>query len=301
MIELRVTAAEAGERLDRFVARQPRVGTRSAAERLIAAGAVSVDGGAVAKAHRLVVGEQVRIVTQPEAGEVAVELPEIPVLYADERLLVVEKPAGLLTHAVPGSHGPTLADALASRAGGGEPGRTGIVHRLDRNTSGLLVVARDAETLGKLQGQLRRHDIARTYTALVRGRPPSRAGRIEAPIGRDRHDRARISLDTDVPREAATRFELIEALAGRSLLRVELETGRTHQIRVHLQAIGHPVVGDPTYGHGAELGLERQFLHAGELAFVHPWTDQPVHVLSPLPDDLEAALERARAAADQPG
>ena len=157
------------------------------------------------------------------------------------------------------------------------------------------MVARDEITLGKLQSQLRRRQISRVYTALVRGRPPSRTGRIEAPIGRDRRQPARVSTDTDVPREAATRFELIEALPDRSLLRVELETGRTHQIRVHLQAFGHPVVGDPAYGHGPELGLERQFLHAAELSFQHPWTGEPVAVHSPLPPDLAAALKAAQA------
>ena len=206
------------------------------------------------------------------------------------------KPAGLLVHAVPGYSGPTLAAALVGRAGGGPPDRAGIVHRLDRDTSGLLLVARDEETLRRLQAQLRRRRIRRTYTALVRGRPPSRTGRIEAAIGRDRRDPTRQSLDTDRPRDAVTRFELLEALPERSLLRVTLETGRTHQIRVHMAAIGHPVVGDRVYGHGAELGLDRQFLHAAELAFTHPMSGEPIEVSAPLPPDLEAALRLARAA-----
>jgi 23S rRNA pseudouridine1911/1915/1917 synthase len=220
----------------------------------------------------------------------------VEVVHADDRLLVVVKPAGLLVHAVPGHAGPTLAAALAGRAGGGPPGRAGIVHRLDRDTSGLLLVARDEETLRRLQAQLRRRRIRRTYTALVRGRPPSRTGRIEAPIGRDRRDPTRQSLDTEHPRDAVTHFELVEALTERSLLRVELDTGRTHQIRVHLAAIGHPVVGDPMYGHGSELGLDRQFLHASELRFTHPWTGEDIDVSAPLPAELEAALEQARSA-----
>jgi len=282
-----------GERLDRFVAEHSSIGSRAAAARLIDAGAVVVDGEVRSRAHRVSAGAVVRL-TVPEPEQAPLPDEEIEVVHADDRLLAVVKPAGLLVHGVPGHAGPTLAAALAGRAGGGPPGRAGIVHRLDRDTSGLLLVARDEETLRRLQAQLRRRRIRRAYTALVRGRPPSRAGRIEAPIGRDRRDPARQSLDTDHPRDAVTHFELVEALTERSLLRVELETGRTHQIRVHLAAIGHPVVGDAVYGHGAELGLERQFLHASELWFTHPWTGEELRLFAPLPADLEAALGRAR-------
>ena len=215
-------------------------------------------------------------------------------MYEDDRLLIVDKPAGLITHGARGLTEPTLVDVLRGRAGGGPADREGIVHRLDRDTSGLLVVARDEITLLKLQALLRRRRISRIYSALVRGRPPSRTGRIDAPIGRDRRHPTRMSVETDFPREAATRFELVEPLDQRSLLRVQLETGRTHQIRVHLEAIGHPVVGDPVYGHGPELGLGRQFLHACELSFVHPWTAEPVAVVSALPSDLAGALDAAR-------
>jgi 23S rRNA pseudouridine1911/1915/1917 synthase len=291
-----VAAAFDGVRLDRFLASQPGVETRTVAERLITAGVVTVDGEHPAKSHRLHTGAKVVI------GELAAEVvehrpaPDVPVVYEDDRLLVVDKPAGLITHGAPGITEPTLVDALRGRAGGGPADRAGIVHRLDRDTSGLLVVARDEITLLKLQAMLRRRRISRIYSALVRGRPPSRTGRIEAPIGRDRRQPTRMSVETDFPREAATRFELVEPLSDRSLLRVQLETGRTHQIRVHLEAIGHPVVGDPLYGHGPELGLDRQFLHASELAFVHPWTAEPVAMTSPLPADLTAALELAREA-----
>lgn len=283
MTDHSVTAEHEGVRLDRFVAAQPGVGTRAAAERLVAAGAVTVDGRVRPKSYRLTAGELIGIAETAGPEPPSGPLPDVPIVYQDDRLMVVDKPAGMLTHAAPGATGPTLVEVLRGRSGGGPEDRAGIVHRLDRDTSGLLVVARDEITLEKLQSQLRRRQISRVYTALVRGRPPSRTGRIEAPIGRDRRQPARVSTDTDVPREAATRFELIEALADRSLLRVELETGRTHQIRVHLQAIGHPVVGDPAYGHGPELGLERQFLHAAELSFQHPWTGEPVAAHSPLP------------------
>jgi len=168
------------------------------------------------------------------------------------------------------------------------------VHRLDRDTSGLLVVARSDDVHRRLQEALRRREITREYLALVRGRPPSRRGRIEAAIGRDRHDATRISLDTDTPREAVTEFALEELLREHALLRVLLQTGRTHQIRVHLAAVDLPVSGDPTYGVAGDLGLERQFLHAARLSFDHPVTGDPVDVESPIPDDLADALERAR-------
>jgi 23S rRNA pseudouridine1911/1915/1917 synthase len=293
--ELRVDAADGGIRLDRFLAGHELVATRARAERLIEGGEVLVDGRPRPKSHRLAPGA---LVAFPEPKDEPRRFEpvdiDVPVVYEDERLLVVDKPAGLLTHPVPGGSGPTLVHALAGRAAGGDGGRPGIVHRLDRDTSGLLVVARDDLTLGRLQNLLRRRRIERRYLALVRGRPPSLRGRIEAAIGRDRRDPTRISLDTDVPRDAVTHFETAERLPAHTLLTVRLETGRTHQIRVHLQAIGHPVVADPAYGHGPELGLDRQFLHAAELRFPHPWTGEPVEASAPLPDDLAAALDRAR-------
>ena len=221
---------------------------------------------------------------------------ELRIAYEDEHLLVVDKPAGLVVHPAPGHATGTLVHGLLALdvEGGDEPERPGIVHRLDRDTSGLLVVARSQEAHRRLQELVREREVEREYLALVVGCPRSRAGRIEAPIGRDRRDATRHSLDTDTPREAITHFEVEELLRGRALLRVRLETGRTHQIRVHLEAIGLPVAGDPVYGRAGELGLERQFLHAARLAFVHPFTGEPVDVSSPLPADLEAALARAR-------
>jgi 23S rRNA pseudouridine1911/1915/1917 synthase len=284
-------------RLDQFVAGHADIASRAGAERLIEAGLVLVDGAARPKSHRLAAGA---VVTLPEPQRPASQPPSadpgVPIAHADQHLIVVDKPAGLLVHPVPGFHGPTLVDALAGIAAGGDAARPGIVHRLDRDTSGLLLVARDERTHARLQAQLRRRRIGRTYLALVRGRPRSRRGRIEAPIGRDRRDPTRMSLDSDTPRDAVTEFELVEALPGRSLLRVTLQTGRTHQIRVHLAAIGTPVVGDPVYGHGPELALERQFLHAAELRLVHPHTGEPLVVRSELPADLATALEAARGA-----
>jgi 23S rRNA pseudouridine1911/1915/1917 synthase len=272
------------------------VGSRAAAERLLEAGAVLVDGRARTKSHKLAGGEELTV----EAPAVAAEepgapAPDLTIAYADDHLLVVDKPAGVVVHPAPGHAGGTLAQALAAAgAAGGDEDRPGIVHRIDRDTSGLLVVARTHETYERLQRQVRRRDLTREYLALVAGRPRSRRGTIDAPIGRDRHDRLRHSLDTDTPRAAVTHFELEELLERHALLRVRLETGRTHQIRVHLGAIDLPVSGDPTYGIPGDLGLERQFLHATRLAFVHPATGEAVDVSSPLPPDLATALDSAR-------
>jgi 23S rRNA pseudouridine1911/1915/1917 synthase len=213
--------------------------------------------------------------------------------YRDEHLLVVDKPAGVVVHPARGHRQGTLSQALAGLAAGGEDERAGIVHRLDRDTSGLLVVARSEAVHRRLREALAQRRITREYLALVEGRPPARSGTIDAPIGRDRRVRTRMSTDTDEPREARTHFSLERALHSATLLRVRLETGRTHQIRVHLQAIGHPVCGDPEYGTKGLFGLERQFLHAARLAFDHPVTGARIDVASPLPDDLQAALERA--------
>jgi 23S rRNA pseudouridine1911/1915/1917 synthase len=222
---------------------------------------------------------------------------ELRVAYEDPHLLVVDKPAGLVVHPGGGHGTGTLVHGLLDRiAGGDEPDRPGIVHRLDRDTSGLMVVARSAEAHRRLQALVRRRALERRYLALVCGRPRSRRGRIEAPIGRDRHEPTRHSLDTDSPRDAVTHFEVLELLSRHALLEVRLETGRTHQIRVHLEAIGLPVAGDRVYGRPRELSLERQFLHAARLAFEHPFTSGRVEAESPLPPDLEAALERGRAA-----
>jgi 23S rRNA pseudouridine1911/1915/1917 synthase len=217
----------------------------------------------------------------------------VRIAYEDEHLLVVDKPAGLVVHPGAGRASGTLVQALAGYVAGGEPERPGIVHRLDRDTSGLMVVARSEEAHRRLQNLVRRRELERGYLALVRGRPRSWRGQIEAPIGRDRSDPTRQSLDTDSPRDAVTHFEVLDLLPAHALLTVRLETGRMHQIRVHLAAIGLPVVGDRVYG-VPEPGLERQFLHAARLAFAHPFTGERIEVESPLPADLEATLAGAR-------
>ena len=296
---LRVPEDAGGERLDRFLAGIAEIGSRGAAERLLDEGGVLVDGAAHGKSYKLAGGEQVSFEPPgPVTSTVEPEQMDLRIAYEDEYLLVVDKPAGVVVHPAPGHATGTLVHGLVGHAvaGGDEPERPGIVHRLDRDTSGLMVVARSAEAHRRLQALLRRRDLKREYLALVVGRPRSRTGVIEAPIGRDRTNPLRHSLDTANPRDAVTHFEVEELLPRHALLRVSLETGRTHQIRVHLAAIDLPVAGDPTYGRPAELGLERQFLHAARLAFPHPITEQPVDVTSPLPADLEAALMQARAA-----
>jgi 23S rRNA pseudouridine1911/1915/1917 synthase len=294
MAELRVPSAAAGERLDVFLA--GHAGSRAAAQKLIDAGAVTVDGLARAKRHVLAGGELVAVRPPAGAPAPAAAAPPFAVAFEDEHVLVVDKPAGVVVHPARGHRAGTLAQALAGRAAGGEdPERPGIVHRLDRDTSGLLVVARSDAAYAGLKAQLAARRLEREYRALVAGRPPALRGTIDAPLGRDRRVRTRISTDTDEPRPAVTHFTVERALPADTLLRVRLETGRTHQIRAHLLAIGHPVAGDRDYGGAGRHGLGRQFLHAARLAFAHPVDGRRIELTSPLPADLAAALERAAA------
>jgi 23S rRNA pseudouridine1911/1915/1917 synthase len=292
-MELRAGPEARGVRLDAFLAGP--LGSRSRAQRLIEGGAVTVDGVPAPKRLRLAGGEVIAVDETEERAPAAGAADPAPfqVAYEDEHLLVVDKPAGVVVHPARGHAQGTLSQALAGRAGGGAPERAGVVHRLDRDTSGLLVVARTEPVHRALRAQMARREITREYLALVEGRPPARTGTIDAPIGRDRRRRTRHSTDTDDPRAAITHFSLERALPATSLLRVRLETGRTHQIRVHLEAIGHPVCGDPEYGTADRLGLRRQFLHAARLAFAHPADGRRVDVSSPLPADLREALRRA--------
>jgi 23S rRNA pseudouridine1911/1915/1917 synthase len=296
-IRIRIGEAEAGTRLDRLLA-EP-LGSRASAQRMIDGGRVRVDGQVRRKRHVVAAGELVEI--DPGAEDPApgpIEDAPFTIAYQDEYLLVVDKPAGVVVHPARGHDHGTLAQALAALAAGGdEPERAGIVHRLDRNTSGLLVVARSERVHRQLRALLSSRALRREYAALVDGHPDSRSGTIEAPIGRDRRDRLAMSIDTDSPRDARTHFEVEELLPASTLLRIVLDTGRTHQIRVHLAAIGLPVCGDPVYGKAGRYGLDRQFLHAARLAFEHPVTHGRLDIRSPLPPDLRAALERARGGA----
>jgi 23S rRNA pseudouridine1911/1915/1917 synthase len=297
LVELEVPEEAAGTRLDRFLAGP--LGSRAYAQSLIDAERVRVDGQPRPKRHIVRAGERIEV-----ADEVAVDVKPVgeaqapfAVVYEDRHLLVVDKPAGVVVHPARGHRTGTLAQALSARgAGGGEhPWRAGIVHRLDRETSGLLVVAKSDPVHRALKELLVSRGVRREYLALVEGHPPARAGTIDAPIGRHRRDRVLMSIDTDAPRAARTHYEIERLLPSSSLLRVVLETGRTHQIRVHMAAIGHPVCGDPQYGSRGASGLRRQFLHAARLAFRHPVTGEAVDTRSELPADLAAALERAAA------
>jgi 23S rRNA pseudouridine1911/1915/1917 synthase len=222
---------------------------------------------------------------------------ELRIVHVDEALAVVDKPAGMVVHPAPSHSGPTLVDELGDLLGGGaDPERPGIVHRLDKGTSGLLVVARNDEAHAALQEQVQRREVERIYLALARGRLASRTGTIDAPIGRASRQRHRMAVSGAASRQARTHFEVLELLSAESYLEVRLETGRTHQIRAHLAAIGHPLAGDTTYGGEHKYDLERQFLHAHRLAFAHPLSGERLSFSSGLPTDLAAALQAARTA-----
>ena len=223
--------------------------------------------------------------------------PELRIVHIDEALAVVDKPAGLVVHPAPSHRGPTLVDELGDILGCGEdPERPGIVHRLDKDTSGLLVVARNEEAHAALQAQVQAREVERVYLALAGGKLGSRTGTIDAPIGRASRQRTRMAVSGAGTCEARTHFTVMELLALESYLDARLETGRTHQIRAHFAAIGHSLTGDSTYGGARRYGLGRQFLHAHRLAFEHPFSGERLSFRSELPADLATALDAARAA-----
>jgi len=222
-------------------------------------------------------------------------MPRARIVHEDDWLAVVDKPAGLIVHSAPGHHGETLVDQLGDLLGGGDdPERPGIVHRLDRDTSGLLIVARGDEAHRALSAAIAAREVKRGYRALVEGCPSSRTGTIDAPLGRDHRAPERVVVGGRRPRAAVTHFEVAERIGRDAFLHVRLETGRTHQIRAHLKAIGHPICGDPVYGRRGMYGLWRQFLHAAELEFAHPRDGTALSFSSDLPEDLTVALELAR-------
>lgn len=292
----------ARSRLDVALAAVPGVGSRSQAATLIGSGAVTIDGVAPAKSYRPREGDVVRIALPPEVddGLVAEDL-DLSVPFEDEWLLVVDKPAGMVSHPARGhSHGTLVHALLGHGIAGGDSFRPGIVHRLDQDTSGLLIVAKDREVHRRLTRMIRGREVERRYLALVHGNVTAPSGTIDAPIGRDPLRRKTMAIEGAGAREAVTTFAVRERLGEFTLLDVRLQTGRTHQIRVHFLAIGHPVVGDPTYARRDPLGVGRQFLHSHLVRFVHPVTGAEVAVESPLPPDLAAVLERLRSV-DQRG
>ena len=299
MIE-RVPAALDGERVDRVVAMLTGL-PRAEVSVLVDAGAVRLRGRVVStRSTRVIEGDELEV-DVPEPMEPAITAPEpgveVPVVFVDEDVIVVDKPPAMVVHPGAGNAGGTMVSGLLARfpelAGVGEPERPGVVHRLDKGTSGLLVVARTPRAYESLVAQLSARTVERTYLALVWGRPEPATGVVDAPIGRSRRDPTRMAVSS-TGREARTRYEVRQRFTQpieASLLECRLETGRTHQIRVHLGAIGHPIVGDPRYrGARTSFPAPRPFLHAHALAFDHPGTGERVSFSSPLPDDLTAVL-----------
>lgn len=298
-----VSADEARTRLDRFLAARSELGTRSQVQRLVAEQRVRVDGRIVKTAALLRSGQVVRVERAPAA------LPamrpcaiDLDVLYEDDFLLVINKPAGLVVHPAPGHEEDTLVNALLYRWGevepGLEPSRLGIVHRLDKDTSGALVVAKDATTLERLSKQFSRREIEKQYVALTHGRVRSAKAEISQPISRHPVERKRMAVHAG-GRAAMTRYEVIDRFDDVTYLRAYPETGRTHQIRVHLASIGHPIVADATYGRSRHtpLPIHRQALHAERLSFQHPRLDRSVTVSAPLAEDFATALDLLKATA----
>ncbi len=296
--EFIVSAAESGGRLDSVLGRRAELGSRSRVAQLIAGGAVLVDGIVRAKSY-LVVEGQALVVTVPEEAvlDVAPEALEVPIVFEDEWLIVVDKPAGMTVHPSSGHSSGTLVHALLDHGlAGGESFRPGVVHRLDKDTSGLLVVAKTSEVHRRLVGMLRDRAMGRRYMALVQGSLAAETGTIEAPVGRDPVRRKAMAIGGRSAREARTHFRVLERLPGYTLVEVRLDTGRTHQIRVHFQGIGHPVAGDATYGRRDTLGVGRQFLHSARLTLDHPITGKGLDFQSALPVDLARVLTALRTA-----
>lgn len=294
-----LTLDKTGERLDSALARLVPSLSRSQAQRLIEQGAVTHGGRPVKKNEKLSAGDTLEL-TLPEVREVPIEAQPIPleVCYEDADVIVVNKPKGLVVHPAPGHADGTLVNALLAHCGdslsgiGGEK-RPGIVHRIDKDTSGLIIAAKNDAAHAALAAQLKDHSLARTYVCLVCGRIRDDAGTIDAPIGRHPTDRKKMAVTEKNSRNAVTHWEVIARYRGYTHLRCRLETGRTHQIRVHLAWRSHPIVGDMIYGHKKpELGLNSQCLHAAALDFIHPRTGKPVHVECELPDYFTQALSK---------
>jgi 23S rRNA pseudouridine1911/1915/1917 synthase len=279
-------------RLDVYLAE--RLGSRAAAQKAISEGRVTVDGVVRLKSFVVDGSERIEVVNDDLDAYKAPKSAMFAVVFEDADVLIVDKGIETVVHPGAGVTSATLTEALKGRiAGGDDPDRPGVVHRLDRNTTGLLLLTRNGAAWQEMTRQIRERLVEREYVALVKGRPPALSGTIDAPLGRDRRKRTLRSSDTDDPREAVTHFETLEAFPDATLLRVTLETGRTHQIRAHFKAIGHPVLGDREYG-APYPGLERQFLHSRRLAFAHPASGERVELRSELPDDLAATLNRLR-------
>jgi 23S rRNA pseudouridine1911/1915/1917 synthase len=311
--EFAVAAEEAGQRLDRYLAQRVPELSRTRVQELIAAALVRVDGRAAKGSLKLRGGERIEIEPQPRPPlQAGPEKIPLEILYEDDDLLVVNKPAGMTVHAGAGHSAGTLVNALLGRgqplSAGGDVLRPGIVHRLDRETSGAIVVAKNDFAHARLSAEFQRRTVSKTYLALVEGKLPRASGRIELAVGRDPRRRVRMTARSGVAgraREARTDWRVLAALGGLTLVEVQLHTGRTHQVRVHFSALRHPVVGDTLYGAARQerIGktllpeLQRNFLHAARLGFAHPRSREPIEVRAPLPPELRGYLEQLAAGA----
>ena len=293
------TADTAGERIDALLARNVENLSRSAAQRLLEQGDVLVNGAAVRKNYKSNLGDEISV-TLPQAEEVELVAQNIPldVVFEDEDVIVINKERGMVVHPAPGHSDGTLVNALLYHCGdslsgiGGEK-RPGIVHRIDMDTSGLLIVAKNDFAHRFLSDQLSDHSLSRVYEAVVYGRIREDSGTVNAPIGRHPTDRKRMAIVAKGGRDAVTHYEVIARYNGFTHIRCRLETGRTHQIRVHMEKLGHPLLGDMVYGRKrAEKGLEGQCLHARELRFIHPRTGEEVHLQTELPEYFQTILAK---------
>ena len=299
-LKLTATPPDAGKRLDAWLAETLEATTRSAAAKLIESGSVLVEGKAVPKNYKLRCSETVEV-QLPEAAEIDLVAQDIPldIVYEDEDVIVVNKPKGLVVHPAPGHPDGTLVNALMFHCGdslsgiGGEK-RPGIVHRIDRDTSGLIIAAKnDAAHVG-LSAQLQDHTLSRIYHCIVTGNLREDTGTVDAPIGRHPVDRKRMAVVAD-GRRAVTHWRVLERFQGFTYVECRLETGRTHQIRVHMAHIGHPILGDTVYGNKKEVkGLQGQCLHAVGLRFIHPRTGEPVELSCGLTEEFEEQLRKLR-------
>ncbi len=299
---LAIEPTEVGQRLDRYLTSRLTELSRTHIQQLISEGAIQVNERSSKPSYALRTGDEVLIVTTTSAAPINRVKPRalpLDIVYEDADMLVINKAPGMVVHPAPGHSEDTLVNALLAYypelQTSDTDHRPGIVHRLDRDTSGLIIIAKNVRAQAALVGQIQRHEVIKHYTALVEGVISLDQGSIDAPIGRDPRHRQQMTITAIGSREARTHFRVLERFVRHTLLRIQLETGRTHQIRVHLKAIGHPVVSDPTYGSGNVIrgsSLKRQFLHASQLQFAHPITAAPLTFESPLPADLQAVLER---------
>ena len=296
---MQLICENSGQRLDVFLSEQIETLSRNAAQKLLENGCVTLDGKPLRKQDKTVSGACYEI-DLPEVREVAIEAEDLPlqIVYEDADVLVINKPKGVVVHPAPGHPGGTLVNALMyhckdSLSGINGELRPGIVHRIDKDTSGLLIVAKNDFAHQKLAAQLKDHSLSRTYEAIVCGGIREDAGTVDAPIGRHPTDRKKMTVTEKNSRSAVTHYEVIARYRGYTHIRCRLETGRTHQIRVHMAYKNHPILGDTVYGHKEkELGMDTQCLHARALTFVHPRTEMPVTVECPLPDYFAEVLKK---------